>query len=86
MRILVNMKNKESIETNPRVSKCNYGSRTNYLINNTIFEKRLWYNNSLLKGMTTIHNIMNLKACYDRLLPDIGSIVEELIGIERKIM
>ena len=80
----MNTRNKMSIESDPRVLKCNYGSRTNYLIKNRILEKRLWYENSLLRGNKTVHNMIDLTACYDRQLAEIGSIVEESIEIERK--
>ena len=83
---MINARNKSSIETDERVSKCNYRSRMNYLIENAILEKRLWYNNSLLRGQTTIHNMTDLKVYYDRQLPEIGLIVEELIGIKRKLI
>ena len=32
------------------------------------------------------YNISNLEAYYDRQLPRIGSIVEELLGVERELM
>ena len=73
-----------NIESNSQVLKCNYGSCTNYSIENTILEKRLWYDNSLLRGNKTVYNMTDLTACYNRQLAEIGSIVEELIGIERK--
>ena len=41
MRILINIRNKLSIETYERVSKYYYRLRTNYLIENIILEKRL---------------------------------------------
>ena len=41
MRILINMRNKSSIESDNRVLKCIYGLRANYLIKNAILEKRL---------------------------------------------
>ena len=41
MGILVNIRNKLSIETNERISKYNYRLRINYLIENVILEKRL---------------------------------------------
>ena len=66
MKILINIRNKLSIETNKRVSKYNYGSSINYSIENAILEKRLWYDNSLLWGQTAIYNMTDLKACYNR--------------------
>ena len=38
MRILVNTRNKMSIEADSRVSKCNYGSCADYSIENVILE------------------------------------------------
>ena len=84
MRILINTRNKSSIELDLRISKSNYSLRANYLIENAILEKRLWYDNSLLKAKSTIHNMTNLQAYYDRQLPKIGAIVEESVGIEHK--
>ena len=48
MRIFMNYRNKEKIESDPRISKANYGSHNRYLIENTILEKRLIYNHSAL--------------------------------------
>ena len=48
IRILINARNKLSIESDNRVLKYNYGLRVNYSIENVILEKRLWYDNSLL--------------------------------------
>ena len=39
---------KGKIEIDPRISKVNYGSRANYLIENTLLEKRIIYNYSSL--------------------------------------
>ena len=86
IRILANTKNKLSIETNKRVLKYNYRLRTNYSIKNAILEKRLWYDNSLLQGKTIIHNMTDLKAYYDWQLLEVGYIVEESIGIEKKLI
>jgi len=78
------LQNKEVIESNQRISKCNYGSRTNYSIENAILEKQLVHNCSMLSGNITIHNMTDLKLYYDRQLPQMGSIIKESIGIERK--
>ena len=50
--IFLSLKNQEVIEIDPRISKCNYGSRQNYDIETTILEKHLIYNNSYLNGET----------------------------------
>ena len=36
----------------------------------------------MLTNQTAIHNLTNLKACYNRQLPNIASIIEESTGIE----
>ena len=48
IRIYINNRMKEKIEIDPRISKANYGSRANYLIENTLLEKRIIYHYSLL--------------------------------------
>jgi hypothetical protein len=48
MRILINQRNKESIEKDPRVAKCNYSSRLYYSIKDTLLEKRLVFDNSMI--------------------------------------
>ena len=39
---------------------------------------------SLLSMEVTVYNLTNLKSCYDRQLANVGSIVEESIGRNRK--
>ena len=65
MKILVNHRNKFKIETDPRIAKYNYGLIPHYSIEDTLLEKRLISNNSLLKGKVTICNITDLKSYYD---------------------
>jgi len=48
MRILINQRNKENIEKDPRVAKCNYSSRLYYSIKDTLLEKRLVFDNSMI--------------------------------------
>ena len=67
-RIFINIRNKSTNETNSRISKCNYESRANYMIENAILEKQLIYDYSMFSGNITIHNIMDLKLFYDRQL------------------
>ena len=86
MRILVNTRNKRSIKLDPKMSKYNYSSHARYFIENTILEKRLWYDNSLLRGKKIVYNMTDLTACYDRQLAEIGFIVKESIGIKRKLI
>ena len=84
MKILVNNRNKHNIESDIRIAKSNYGSRPRYSIDNAILEKCLIYDNSLLSRKQTIYNIIDLQACYDQQLDQIGSIVQESIGVKRK--
>ena len=65
MRILVNNRNKNKIESDYRIAKSNYGSRPNYSIEDTILEKRLAYYNSLLAGKQNTNNMIDLQLCYD---------------------
>jgi len=64
----------------------NYGSQQNYSIESAILEKRLILDNSLNSLNYTIYNFTDLKSCYDRQLPNLGSIVEESVGRKRKPM
>jgi len=86
MRIFMDGKNNELIETDSRFSKANYGSRKNYSIDSALLEKRLIFDHSALAATETICNFTDLKACYDRQLSKIGGIVEELTGRNRKAM
>ena len=60
IRIFANERNSSRIETDPRISKCNYGLRKGYLIDNAILKKRIVYNNSLLTRYYIIHNMTDL--------------------------
>jgi len=86
MRIFLDGSTNELIEKDPRFSKANYGSRKNFSIESAILEKRLILDHSLLSQKETIYNLTDLKACYDRQLSKIGSIVEESTGRNRKAM
>ena len=66
MRIIINERNRGRIEVNPRISKCNYRSRSGYSIKDVILEKRIVYDHSILKKNTTIYNITELQVCYDQ--------------------
>ena len=57
MRISVNTKNKNQIETNPHLSKYNNSSRANYSMETTILEKYLICNYSKFLGKIIAHNI-----------------------------
>ena len=86
MRIALSSEDKELIEHDKRFSIANYGSRRNYSIESAILEKRLIIDNSLNTLNHTIYNFIDLKSCYDRQLPNLGSIVEESVGRKRKPM
>ena len=66
MRICIGEQNDKRIETNERLLQYNYRSRKNYSIDLATLEKRLTLNTSLRKGEPTIHNVSDLKVCYDR--------------------
>jgi hypothetical protein len=86
IRILINQQCKFQIEKDPRVAKYDYGSRPHYSIDNMILEKRIIYDNSMLNSRDTIYNMTDLKLYYDKKLAEIGSIVQESIGIERLLI
>ena len=65
MRIFMDGKNNELIESDPRFSKANYGSRKNYSIESALLEKRLIFDHSALETTETIYNFTDLEACYD---------------------
>ena len=75
IRIFINQRNKFKIKKDSRVTKYNYGY--------AILEKRIIYDNSLLNRKMTMHNMMDLKSYYDRHLVEIGSIIQELVGVKR---
>ena len=72
IRICTNNRTKGKIEIDPRILKANYRSRANYLIENTLLEKRIIYDHSSLTYQYTMHNMTNLEAYYDRQLPNMG--------------
>ena len=85
MRIFVGGRNDKNIEADERLSKYNYGWRKYYLINTAILEKRLIYDTSVRDGKPILHNILDLKACYNRQLLNIGYMVQELISMQREV-
>ena len=84
MRIFIGGRNDENVEKDDRLSKFNYGSRRNYSIETAILEKRLMYDLAARDGREIMHTISDLKACYDRQLPNIGCMVQEAVGVERE--
>ena len=83
MRIYVNNRNKYQIENDTRVSKCNYRSRPNYSIETAILEKQLICNASSLNLQKIICNMTDLEAYFNRQLENVGSIIQESLGVER---
>jgi len=83
MRVFIGSRNDENVAKEERLSAFNYGSRRNYSIDTAILEKRLMYDSSIRNGKPTIHTISDLKACYDRQLPNIGCMVQESVGVRR---
>ena len=86
MRIFLHSGKQELIEDDPRFSKANYGSRKNFAITSAILQKRLIMDNSLISMKPTVYALTDLTLCYDRQLANIGSIVEESMGSNRKEM
>ena len=84
MRILIGGRNDKNLELNQRLSKFNYGSQCNYSIETAILEKHLIYDLAVRDGKEMMHTISDLKACYDRQLPNIGCMVQEAVGVERE--
>ena len=60
IRIFVNERNSGRIETNLRISKCDYRSRKEYSIKDVILEKRISYDNSIITGKHNVYNITDL--------------------------
>ena len=52
------------------------------MIKDVLLEKRIVYDNSLINRKMTIYNMTDLKSYYDRQLAKIGSIIQELVGVE----
>ena len=85
IKIWVNNRNKGKIETDSRVVKSNYSSRAGYSIESVLLKKWLIYNHSKLSREITVYNMTDLEVCYNRQLANLSSIVEEIVGVERKI-
>ena len=49
-----------------------------------MLEKRLIYNSSIWNNYLTIHNITDLEVYYNRQLPIISGLMQELVGVNRK--
>jgi len=42
------------------------------------------YDVAVRDGKPMIHNILDLKACYDRQLLNLGCLIEEAVGVQRE--
>ena len=84
MRIFIGGRNDENLDSDSRLSTFNYGSRKNYSIETALLEKRLMYDLAVRDGKPMMHTVSDLKACYDRQLPNLGCMVQESVGIERE--
>ena len=83
---LYRIKSEKIIENVDRLSKANYRSRKNYSVELVILEKCLIYESSLLSNALSIHNLTNLQSYYNRQLVNIGSIIKESVGKNKKAM
>ena len=83
MRIYIGGRNNDNVEEDERLSKFNYGSRTNYSIETAILEKRLMYDVAVRDGKLMLYNISDLKVCYNRQLPNLGCMIQEVVGVNR---
>ena len=86
MRICIDARKNNQHENMDALSKYNFGSRKGYSIESALLEKRLTCDYSQYSGERMVHKLSDLEACYDRQLPRIGRIVEEVLGVERQPM
>jgi len=84
MRIFIRDRNDSNLEADTRISKFNYGSCKNYSIENVIVEKRLMYKLVVRDAQEIMYTISDLKVCYNRQLPNLSYLVQELVGVERE--
>ena len=75
----------ERIETDARVSKHNYGSRSGHSIENALLEKRLIVGQAKKSGEENVRTVSDLEVHYDRQLPELCGLVEESLGANRKV-
>ena len=66
MRIFMGSRNEGLIKKDHRISKSNFGLRKHYSIKIAILKKRLLYDTSMISRETTVHNLTDLQACYNR--------------------
>ena len=71
MRMHIGGRNDKNVENDDRLSKFNYGSRANYSMQTAMLEKRLIHDLVVRERKMMMHNMSDLKAYYNRLLPNI---------------
>ena len=85
MRIAVRIRNEVNIELDDRVTKSNHDPRPGHSTENEFFENRLVLDYILVTGKHTTRAMTDLQDFYDMQLAKIGSIVQDLVGVETKL-
>ena len=65
IRVFLGLRNTNKIESSKRISKFNFGSRKNYLIDEAILKKRLIYDTSIWTEEPTVYLITDLSTYYN---------------------
>jgi len=68
------------------LSKDNYGSRKRFSIESALLEKRLIFDLAKITEEKFARVISDLEACFDHQFPTTGGVVEEYIGVKRKVI
>ena len=84
MIIFITQKNSETFKKGSRISKYNFSSRQNYLIEEALLEKRLLYGISTKNRKQIVYTIKDFELYYNRQLANLISIILESISIGRK--
>ena len=84
MQIFLKLRNKGAIEQDQQLLKFIFESRQSYTINEALLETRLLFDSLIRNRKQMINTVTDLEACYNRQFPNIGRIIEESIGIDRK--
>ena len=66
IRIFLGLQLNPDIEQDIRISKFNFSSQKQFLIDEAILEKRLLYNSSIWIESPIVQVITDLSACYDQ--------------------
>ena len=66
MRIFIGIRNYKKIESDPWVSKYNFGSRPIYSIETALLKKCLMHDMSVLSIKEMIHTMADLESAHDR--------------------